>query len=64
MIGKNGTWGEGLDVRRVQILETKATVRYGGQEFIMGKDHRVLCIIEKYMLGFKPTSVKSIYKSD
>ena len=29
----------------------------------MGKDHRVLCIIVKYMLGFKPTSVKSIYKS-
>ena len=26
---KNGTWGEELDVRRVQILEAKISVGYG-----------------------------------
>ena len=27
--GKNGTEGEGLDVRRVEVLKARASVRYG-----------------------------------
>ena len=53
MIEKNGTWGEGLDVRRVQILEAKASVGYGGinidREFIKGKEHQGVCIIYIYI---------------
>ena len=45
----NGTWGGGLDVRSVSILE--AIVGHGGinfdQDFIKGRDHRVVCMKEK-----------------
>ena len=61
----NSTCREGLYVRWVLILETKASARYGevnnSQEFI--KDNRVVCIIETYILVLKQTSIKSINKS-
>ena len=38
VIGKNGTLGEGLDVKKEEILEARASVRYEavniGKEFI------------------------------
>ena len=38
MIGKNGILGEGLDVKKEEILEARASVRYEavniGKEFI------------------------------
>ena len=52
MIEKYETWGEGLDLRRVSILEAKSSVVYGvvniSREFIEGKENIVVCIIEKY----------------
>ena len=46
------------------MLKARASVGHGGvnigREFIKGKNYRVVCIIEKYIFGFKQTSIKSI----
>ena len=64
MIEKKWNLGGGIRCGRVLIFDAKASVGYEalniGYEFIKEKDHRVVCIIKKYILGFKQKSVKSI----
>ena len=48
----------------MQISKAKACVGHEwvniDWEFISGRDHRVMCVIEKEILGLKQTSVESI----